>query len=73
MISDAVAEYQQWQDETIGRAFNPDKLMAMIYQAGATRVVWGEGSSFNGRDVEYASIDETAHCKGTITMAVMDE
>lgn len=72
-VSDAVSEYQKWQDETIGRAFNPDKLMAMIYQAGATRVVWGTGSSFNGGDVEYTAIAETAHCKGTITMAVMNE
>lgn len=71
-VSDAVAEYQRWQDETIGRAFNPDKLMAMIYQAGATRVVWGAGSNFNGGNVEYTAINENAHCKGTVTLAVMN-
>lgn len=70
-ISEAVEEYQKWQDETIGRAFNPDKLMAMLYQAGAIRVLWGEGSSFNGGAVEYTTIAENAHCKGEITLAVM--
>lgn len=67
-IADVVAEYQKWQDETIGRAFNPDRLMASIYQAGAIRVVWGEGSAFRGGAVAYTEIDATAHCKGTITI-----
>lgn len=70
-ISQALAEYQAWQDNSIGRAFNPDKLMASLYQAGATRVVWGEGSSFNGNAVEYTEIDPDKRCKGTITLAVM--
>lgn len=70
-IAAAVKEYQKWQDETIGRAFNPDKLMAMIYQAGAIRVAWGEGSHFNNGAVEYATIAENACCKGTIALAVM--
>lgn len=71
-IAAAAKEYQEWQDKTIGRAFNPDKLMAMIYQAGAIRVVWGEGSHFNNGSVEYATIAENACCKGEITLAVMD-
>lgn len=70
-ISQALAEYQAWQDNSIGRAFNPDKLMASLYQAGATRVVWGEGSNFNGNAVEYTEIDPNKRCKGTITLAVM--
>lgn len=70
-IAEAVQEYQKWQDETIGRAFNPDKLMAMCYQAGAIRVTWGDGSHFNSGNVTYTEIAENAHCQGTITMAVM--
>lgn len=70
-IATAVTDYQKWQDSTIGRAFNPDRLMAAIYQAGADRVVWGEGSNFNGREVAYAEIPENAHCKGTITLGVI--
>lgn len=68
-IADAVASYQAWQDQTIGLAFNPDRLMAAIYQAGATRVVWGEGSNFDGTgDVEYTEIEDTQRCVGTITI-----
>ena len=63
--------YQKWQDNTIGRAFNPDRLMAAIYQAGATRVIWGDGSAFNGGNVAYAEIDPDAHCKGTISLGVI--
>lgn len=70
-IAAAVSDYQKWQDGTIGRAFNPDRLMAAIYQAGAARVVWGEGSNFNGGEVAYAEIPENAHCKGTITLGVI--
>mgnify|MGYP003571269337 CR=1 FL=1 len=68
-IADAVAEYQEWQDSTIGLAFNPDRLMAAIYQAGATRVTWGEGSCFDTSGaVEYTEIGRTQRCKGIITL-----
>lgn len=70
-LGEAVEEYQKWQDETVGRAFNPDRLMAMLYQAGAIRVVWGDGSHFNDGAVQYTTIAENAHCKGKITLAVM--
>lgn len=70
-IAAAVKEYKAWQDETIGRAFNPDKLMAMLYQAGAIRVVWAEGSNFGGGDVTYNTIGESEHCSGTISLEVM--
>ena len=70
-LAAAVTEYQAWQDNKIGRAFNPDKLIAMLYQAGATRAVIGTGSSFNGGTVEYTEIAASAHCSGTISLAVM--
>ena len=71
-LADVVSDYQAWQDETIGRAFNPDRLMAAIYQAGATRVTWGDGSNFNGTgSVKYTEIGANAHCKGTITLSVI--
>lgn len=70
-IATVVADYQKWQDNTIGRAFNPDRLMAAIYQAGATRVILGDGSNFNGGDVTYTEIDETSYCKGTISLGVI--
>ena len=70
-IAAAVSEYQKWQDETVGQAFNPDRLMALIYNAGATRVLWGEGSHFNGGDVVHTPIEPNQHCKGTITLTAL--
>lgn len=67
-MADAVTAYQAWQDGNIGIAFNPDRLMAALYQAGATRVTWGTGSEFDGGAVEYTEIDENQRCKGTITI-----
>lgn len=68
-IAAAVTDYVAWQDEVIGRPFNPDRLMTAIYQAGATRVTWGANSSFDGSSViAYTEIQPTQHCKGTITL-----
>lgn len=71
-IANAVDEYVAWQDQVIGQAFNPDRLMAMLYQAGCLRVAWGDGSTFNGGEVTYTLIEPNQYCKGTITLAVMD-
>jgi phage-related baseplate assembly protein len=67
-IAAAAAAYQDWQDNNIGRHFNPDRLMAGLYQAGATRVIWGAGSAFDGGAVEYTEIAAHKRCKGTITL-----
>ena len=70
-IEEAAEEYQNWQDNTIGLAFNPDRLMAALYQAGATRVIWGTGSEFDGGSVEYTVIQSDERCKGTITLTAI--
>lgn len=67
-VSNAVAEYLEWQNFKVGRAFNPDKLMSAVYRAGAERVVWGAGSSFDGGDVEYTEIGNSERCSGTVTI-----
>ncbi|MCE5343401.1 MAG: baseplate J/gp47 family protein [Eubacteriales bacterium] len=72
-LATAVTEYQAWQDNTIGRAFNPDRLTANLYKAGAVRVIYAEGSAFDGGDVEYTEIGAAERCKGTISLAVMAE
>ena len=71
-IAAAVTEYKKWQDNSVGRAFNPDRLMAGLYQAGCTRVVWGSGSKLgeNGA-VTYTEIAASKHCKGTINLSVL--
>lgn len=68
-IAAAVEEYQNWQDNTIGRAFNPDRLLALLYQAGVTRALYGAGCVFgqNGA-IEYTEIADNEVCKGVITL-----
>ena len=68
-IGMAVTEYQKWQDDVIGRAFNPDRFMAMLYQSGCTRVSWIGDSSFDGGEVTYTEIEATERCSGTITLS----
>lgn len=69
-LQDVVNEYQAWQDNEIMRPFNPDKLMAMLYQAGVSRVQWADGSNFNGGEVTYTATGESQRCMGTITLNV---
>lgn len=68
-IAAAVEEYKKWQDNTIGRAFNPDRLMALLYQAGVTRALYGAGSVFGtDGEIEYTEIAPNERCIGTITL-----
>ncbi len=34
----ALQRYKQWQDYTLGRSINPDKLRALLYEAGVVRI-----------------------------------
>jgi len=70
-IAAAVSEWKKWQEQTIGKAFNPDRLKALMYQAGATRVIWDAGSEFDGGNVEYTEIEPNEYCQGEITMATI--
>lgn len=72
-VAKAVEEYKAWQEHTIGQAFNPDKLKAMLYSAGCNRVEFGEGSEFDDGEAEYTEIEENEYCSGTITTAVIDD
>lgn len=67
-VKNAAASYSIWQDSTIGQAFNPDRLMALLYHAGCTRVTWGAGSSFNGGTVQYTEIEPRKRCYGTVNV-----
>jgi len=70
-LNEVVNEYKAWQDNKMARPFNPDRLMAMLYTAGANRVTWGEGSNFNGNNVEYTQIGEGQRCLGNITLSIV--
>lgn len=69
-VASAVEAYQEWQDRAIGRHFNPDRLKALMYQAGCSLVVFGSGSAFDGGAAVYTEIEENEYCKGTITTVV---
>lgn len=71
-LESAKEDYLTWQNETIGRAFNPDKLMAMLYQAGAMRVTWQAESQFDGGDVAYTQVDADTRCTGEVKLEVVD-
>lgn len=67
-IAQAVETYKEWQGEKIGRAFDPDYLVALLYQAGATRISLADGSTFNGGDAVYTKIETTQYCTGTVNL-----
>lgn len=68
-VTQAVSEYRAWQNGKIGRAFNPDRLIASIYQAGVSRVYFDAQSTFNGFSrIEYTPIGDSEYCDGTITL-----
>lgn len=68
-LAEAVSEYQEWQDNKIGRAYNPEKLKAALYQAGCDRVEFIAGSEFDeSSGAEYTAITTSQRCKGTITL-----
>lgn len=72
-VSETVSAYQSWQDNSIGRAFNPDRLIAMLYQSGCDRVQITENSSgIDGGDITYTEIPERARCKGQVTALVIN-
>lgn len=65
-VEAAIDEYKNWQEEVIGRAFNPDMLISKLYVAGCQRVIFGSGSNFNGGSVVYTEIGSGKRCKGTV-------
>lgn len=68
-IENAVRTYIEWQNHTIGLPFNPDRLMALMYQAGASRVTWKSGSTYNGSsNIKYTEIDANKYSSGTVEL-----
>ena len=67
-IAQAAETYRQWQGEKLGRAFDPDYLVALLYQAGATRISFAEGSAFEGMDPVYTKIHPYEYCEGTVKL-----
>lgn len=72
-ITEAIAEYKSWQENTVGRAFNPSKLTAALFQLGVTRVEYADDDGISGAGAKYTEIAARAHCVGTITPNVVVE
>lgn len=72
-LEEAVESYKGWQERKVGRAFNPEILMAKLYSAGATRVIWAEGSGIGDAPdgVGYHEIAEHEYLSGEISLAVI--
>ena len=79
VIQSAVEEYQTWQDNGIGRAFNPDRLFALLYQAGVThfhskQVRWPtEQEPGDWEEPVYTEIGQGERLKGTLTVIPYDD
>lgn len=67
-IAAAAEEYRDWQNTQIGRAFDPYKLTAMLYNAGATRVTIEETSTVGEGSAEYTEITQAQYLLGTVTL-----
>lgn len=71
-VRQAADAYVVWQGSKIGRAYNPDMLVAMLYQAGATRVIVDPSSKYAGGDgTVYREIRDSQYSKGTVSLAVI--
>ena len=70
-ITGAVDEYLAWQNRAIGRPFNPDRLVALLYQAGCVRVIIQPGSAFDNGPVEYVEIEADTRVNGSVSLAVI--
>ena len=70
-ITEAKDEYKAWQDNTVGRAFNPDKLTAALYTLGVERVQYQAGDGIDGAGAVYTEIGVRERCVGTITLELV--
>lgn len=66
----AADEYHAWQDGALGRVFNPDRLIAALYQAGAQRVQLSGDSRFEDGEAVYTEIEAYERCRGTVELEI---
>lgn len=66
-VNAAKDAYKEWQESEIACAFNPDKLMTLLYSAGCERVVIDSDRSYLGSGkAVYTEIGDGKICKGMI-------
>lgn len=75
-IENAANEYKAWQEQKIGRGYDPYRLMAAIYQAGASHVVFTNNCWFGTGETPgaaYTPIGEDERCKGTVRIVTSEQ
>ena len=74
-VRDAVNQYYEWQNTKIGRAFNPDRLVSLLYNAGCERVTIDEENSHfdGGVSIEYTEIEYHEACYGSVWTEAVSE
>jgi phage-related baseplate assembly protein len=72
-LQEAANEYQAWQEGAVGRQFDPYRLLAALYNAGATRAEWDAASNLNSSAVAYTKMEAYQRLTGTITLSVLEE
>lgn len=69
-VAEAVKDYTAWQDNHVGRAFDPYKLLSLLYSAGAERVQFLAESNVNGGEVVYTPMGKGQALRGTVMLTV---
>lgn len=73
-VLSAVQAYREWQEERIGRAFDPYRLTSMLYNAGCSRVsIDMEASQVGGQAADYMEINGATRMEGQVTLEEMEE
>jgi phage-related baseplate assembly protein len=67
-VAAASAAYKLEQESKLGKPFDPYVLMAKLYGAGATRVVFDGASHVDGEPLDYTEILESQYMSGSITL-----
>ncbi len=72
LLAQAADAYKAWQEGAVGRPFDPYRLLAALYTAGATRAEWDEASNLNSGEVARTAMEAYQCLKGTITLTEME-
>ena len=71
-LNAAVLEYKTWQENTVGRIFDPFRLVMLLYNAGATMAEWTTGSHVNGEAVARRPIAENERLRGEVNLTLAE-
>lgn len=67
-IQGIIDSYRHWQENKVGRPFNPERLIGDLYRAGCSSVFVAvmPGNTFS--TLSFTKINPNEHCEGTVTV-----